>query len=111
MRQDENRDAAPLNTEPHWPIGYIEVLRQAGAQEKTIPYCLDRVRRFFTEPPGRNRRDHGRAEIEAFLRGLLVRPEFTHWHIQQARNASNLMTRLSARCARTRRVVGLPLID
>jgi hypothetical protein len=33
--------AAPLNTEPRWPEGYIRALREAGTQEKTIPYCLD----------------------------------------------------------------------
>ena len=50
MRQDGNRAclpslgdrqaAAPLNAEPRWPEGYIRVLREAGAQEKTIPYCV-----------------------------------------------------------------------
>ena len=90
MRQADNQAAAPLNTEPRWPAGYVDVLRQAGAQEKTIPYCIGWVRRFFAENPGRNRRDLSRAEIETFLHGLLARPEFTNWHIQQARNALEL---------------------
>lgn len=90
MRQADNQAAAPLNTEPRWPAGYVDVLRQAGAQEKTIPYCIGWVRRFFAENPGRNRRDLSRAEIETFLSGLLRRPEFTNWHIQQARNALEL---------------------
>jgi hypothetical protein len=37
MRQEGNRAAAPLNPEPRWPEGYIQMLREAGAQEKTIP--------------------------------------------------------------------------
>jgi hypothetical protein len=85
MRHADNRDAAPLNTEPRWPAGYVAVLRQAGAQEKTIPYCLGWVRSFFAENPGRKRRDLGRAEIETFLSGLLRRPEFTNWQVPQAR--------------------------
>jgi len=40
MRQSENRAAAPFNAEPRWPEGYIRVLREVGAQEKTIPYCV-----------------------------------------------------------------------
>ena len=90
MRQTEGRAAAPLNAEPRWPAGYVEVLRQAGAQEKTIPYCLGWVRRFFAENPGRRRRDLGRMEIECFLRGLAARPSVTNWHIQQARDSLEL---------------------
>ena len=33
---------APLNPSPRWPSGYVEVLRDAGAQEKTIPFCIFR---------------------------------------------------------------------
>jgi integron integrase len=90
MRQDYNRAAAPLNTEPRWPEGYVRVLREAGAQEKTIPYCVGWVRRFFAENPGRRRRELGRLEIEAFLTGLVARPSMTNWHVQQARNALEL---------------------
>jgi hypothetical protein len=35
---------APRNDSSKWPDGYVEVLRTAGAQEKTIPYYLDWVR-------------------------------------------------------------------
>jgi hypothetical protein len=90
MRQDGNRAAAPLNTEPRWPEGYVRVLRETGAQEKTIPYCQGWVRRFFAENPGRRRRDLGRTEIEVFLSGLAVRPGVTNWHVQQARDSLEL---------------------
>jgi hypothetical protein len=100
MRQDGNRAclpssgdrqaAAPLNTEPHWPEGYIRVLREAGAQEKTIPYCMAWVRRFFAENPGRRRQDLGRTEIEVFLSGLAARQGVTNWLVQQARDSLEL---------------------
>jgi integron integrase len=48
------------------------------------------VRRFFAENPGRNRRDLGRAEIEAFLGRLVARLGATNWQIQQARDALEL---------------------
>jgi hypothetical protein len=50
---------APLNPQPRWPEGYLTVLREDGAQEKTIPLCVALVRRFFAEHPGRRRRDLG----------------------------------------------------
>ena len=56
-----------MNPEPKWPAGYGVALREAGAQEKTIPFCLNWVRGFFARHPGRSRRGLGRAEIEAFL--------------------------------------------
>jgi hypothetical protein len=31
---------APMNPEPKWPAGYVAALQEAGAQEKTIPFCL-----------------------------------------------------------------------
>ena len=50
MRQDGNRaglpsrgarrTAAPVTAEPRWPSGCVQDLREAGAQEKTIPYGL-----------------------------------------------------------------------
>ena len=70
MRQTEVRAAAPVNAAPEWPAGYIAVLREAGTKEKTIPYCLGWVRRFFAAYPGRSRRALGRQEIEAFLGSL-----------------------------------------
>jgi len=36
MPQTTPRGVAPLNPQPRWPGGYIAVLREAGAQEKTI---------------------------------------------------------------------------
>ena len=79
--------AAPLNPSPRWPSGYVEVLREAGAQEKTIPFCLGWVRRFFAAHPGRRRRDLGRAQIEAFLRSTANHPGVSNWQMQQARDA------------------------
>jgi len=35
MRQEGRRAVAPLNTDPRWPDGYIGVLRDLGAVEKT----------------------------------------------------------------------------
>jgi len=78
---------APLNPEPKWPSGYVEVLREAGAQEKTIPFCLGWVRRFFAANPGRRRRDLARTEIEAFLSTLAKHPGVSNWQLQQARDA------------------------
>jgi len=40
MRQSSLRGVAPLNTNPKWPEGYIAVLREVGALEKTIPYLV-----------------------------------------------------------------------
>ena len=90
MRQIDNRAAAPVNAAPRWPAGYIEVLRQAGAADKTVPYCLQWVRQFFAENPGRRRRDLGRKEIEAFLSALAARPGVTNWRVQQARDSLEL---------------------
>ena len=39
MPQTTRRGVAPLNPQPRWPEGYIAVMREAGAQEKTIPHC------------------------------------------------------------------------
>ncbi|MBI5604173.1 MAG: hypothetical protein HY879_12550 [Deltaproteobacteria bacterium] len=38
MPQTHRRGVAPLDPQPRWPDGYIAVLREAGAQEKTLPY-------------------------------------------------------------------------
>jgi hypothetical protein len=38
MRQAARRGVAPLNENPKWPEGYFAVLRESGAQEKTIPW-------------------------------------------------------------------------
>ena len=90
MRQPAQRGVAPLNPDPKWPQGYIAVLREAGAVEKTISFLLTWVRRFFARFPGRNRRDLGRSEIEAFLGESSQRQEVSNWQIAQARNALEL---------------------
>ena len=40
MPQTPRRGVVPLNPQPRWPGGYIAVLREAGAQEKTIPHYV-----------------------------------------------------------------------
>jgi hypothetical protein len=72
---------APANPAPRWPSGYVEALREVGAQEKAIPFCIRWVRGFFAVHPGRRRRDLGRAEIEAFLRKVAARPNVTNWQV------------------------------
>ena len=90
MRQYGQQVMAPVNSEPKWPEGYVEALREAGAHEKTIPFCIGWVRRFFGRFPGRRRRDLGRAEIETFLSEITTHPGFSNWQVQQARNALEL---------------------
>ena len=90
MRQDGQMVETPTDPDPKWPEGYISVLREAGAKEKNIPYCIGWVRRFFGRFPGRLRRDLGRAEIETFLSEMASRPEINNWHVQQARDALEL---------------------
>jgi hypothetical protein len=72
---------APINRAPQWPAGYIEALREVGAQEKAIPFRIRWARGFFAEHPGRRRRDLGRTEIEAFLRKVAARPNVTNWQV------------------------------
>jgi hypothetical protein len=67
MPQTTRRGVAPLNPQPRWPGGYLTVLREAGAKEKTIPHCVVWIRRFSAKHPDRRRRDLDRTEIEAFL--------------------------------------------
>ncbi len=90
MRQVKRRGVAPRNDNPSWPAGYEAVLREAGAQEKTIPYYLTWVRRFFVHFPGRSRRSLGRTEIEAFLGEMTQRASVSNWQIGQARDALEL---------------------
>ncbi len=90
MRQNDQRGVSPLVTEPKWPEGYVAVLREAGAQEKTIPYCVGWVRRFFGRFPGRKRRELGRAEIERFLSEVAAAPASSNWLVQQARDSLEL---------------------
>ncbi len=87
MRQRGRRGVAPLNENPKWPDGYCAVLREAGAQEKTIPFYTTWVRRFFARFPGQSRRSLGRVEIETFLSEMTRRNEVSNWQIGQARDA------------------------
>jgi integron integrase len=87
MRQAGRRAAAPLNPSPRWPEGYIGVLREAGAVEKTIPFFVVWVRRFFARFPGRQRRDLGRSEIETFLEEMSRRGSVSNRQLAQARDA------------------------
>lgn len=87
MRRDGILTTAPLNVEPVWPQGYEAVLREAGAKEATIPYCVGWVRRFFAAHPGRSRRELGRPELELFLTQVAAQPGISNWQVQQARNA------------------------
>ena len=90
MPRVTRKAVAPLNSEPKWPAGYMAILREAGAQEGSIPYCISWVRRFFAENPGRRRRDLGRKEIEIFLSGLAAKSSTSNWQVQQARDALEL---------------------
>lgn len=90
MPQTERRVVAPVNTAPKWPEGYVTVLREAGAKEVTIPYCVTWVRRFFAKHPDQRRQDLGRTEIEAFLSEATTFPRISNWQVQQARNALEL---------------------
>jgi hypothetical protein len=87
MRHHDVRATAPTNAEARWPAGYIEDQREAGAQEKTIPYCLGWVRRFFAAHPGRARRDLRRREAESYLGRLASGSDVTNWQVQPARDA------------------------
>lgn len=90
MRQHGSWSVAPLNPEPKWPEGFVAVAREAGAVEKTIPYLMGWVERFFATQPGRKREEMGRAEIEGFLAELATRPFISNWQVAQARTALEL---------------------
>lgn len=90
MDQTSFKVTAPNNPDPQWPEGFVAVLREAGAKEKSIPYCLDWVRRFFKRFPDRARRDLGRTEIEIFLSETATQAWISNWQVQQARDALEL---------------------
>jgi len=90
MDQSALQVTAPNDPDPRWPDGYMAVLREAGAQEKNIPYCVGWVRRFFARFPGLRRRDLGRAEVETFLSETAAHPGVSNWQVQQARDALEL---------------------
>ena len=90
MDQTGLRVTAPNDPDPQWPEGYVTVLREAGAKEKNIPYCIGWVRRFFARFPGRPRSGLGRSEIETFLTETAAHPAISNWHVQQARDALEL---------------------
>lgn len=87
MRQYGPGTVAPLNSNPQWPEGYVAVLREAGAIEKSIPFHVAWVRRFFARFPGRRRRDLGRTEIETFLREQSQLASVSNWQLAQGRGA------------------------
>ena len=64
--------------------------REAGAVEKSIPFYVVWVRRFFERFPGRSRRDLGRTKIEAFLAETSGKGYTTNWQLSQARAALEL---------------------
>ncbi len=90
MDQTALQVTAPNDPDPRWPDGYVAVLREAGAQEKAIPYCVGWVRRFFCRFPNRRRSDLGRSEVETFLSETAKHPGVGNWQIQQARDALEL---------------------
>ena len=90
MDQASSRVTAPTNPEPRWPEGYVAVLREAGAKEIAIPFCVAWVRRFFARFPGRRRRDLVRSEIETYLFEIAARPGVSNWMVQEARDALEL---------------------
>lgn len=79
-----------MNSNPRWPEGYYAALREAGAQERTLPFYATWVRRFFARFPGRSRRSLGRPEIEVFLSEMARRTDISNWQIAQARDALEL---------------------
>lgn len=90
MRQDDTRVVAPLDSSPRWPEGYVAMLRETGAVERSIPFYVVWVRRFFARFPGRRRRNLGRPEIEAFLAETSGKGHVTNWQLSQARTALEL---------------------
>ena len=42
MPQDNLCVTTLADPAPKWPEGYMAVLREAGAKEKSIPFCIDR---------------------------------------------------------------------
>ena len=90
MDQSSFQVTAPNDPDPQWPEGYITVLREAGAKEINIPYCIGWVRRFFAFFPDRPRGDLGRTEIETFLSKTARHPGISNWQIQQARDSLEL---------------------
>ncbi len=90
MRQALRPGVAPLNENPQWPEGYFAVLRETGAQEKSLRFYATWVRRFFERFPDRSRRSLGRVEIETFLSETAKRRDIANWQVQQARDALEL---------------------
>ena len=90
MPQNTPVVTAPRDPAPIWPEGFVRVLRDAGAQEKNIPYCIGWVQRFFSKHPGRAEHELGRTDIEGFLSEIAAHPGINNWQVQQARNALEL---------------------
>jgi hypothetical protein len=51
-RSNSSCSSIALNTNPKWTEGSVAALREAGAQEKMIPFLMTWVRRFFAQFPG-----------------------------------------------------------
>ena len=90
MPQNTPVVTAPRDPAPIWPEGFVRVLRDAGAKEKAIPYCIGWVQRFFSKHPGRAEHELGRTDIEGFLSEIAAHPGINNWQVQQARNALEL---------------------
>jgi hypothetical protein len=65
----------------------MAVLREAGAKEKSIPFCIGWARRVFMRFTGCRRRELGRAEVEALLSEAAAHSGVSNGHVQQARIA------------------------
>ena len=87
MPQDNLCVTTLADPAPKWPEGYMAVLREAGAKEKSIPFCIGWARRVFMRFTGCRRRGLGRAESETFLSEIASRPEISNGYVQQARIA------------------------
>ncbi len=87
MPERRLRTVARFNTSVRWPDGCVGARREAGAHEKTMPWCLGWVGRFFAENPDRRRRDLGRGESERFVGLVVTRQGVREWRVQQAPDA------------------------
>jgi hypothetical protein len=105
---------APTNPAPQWPSGYIEALREVGAQEKAIPFCIherfrgialaarpDRVTTSTAIPPAEPVRgptrpsptEQGDVTVRhsARCKSMHVAAEYVHAspHVKTSRNAAS----------------------
>ena len=83
----KRKPAGPINPEPKWPAGFLEVLAEAGIPERQHQFYAHWVRQFFNRNPGKPRRSLGTADIASFLQILKNDPAMHAWQIDQARDA------------------------